>query len=88
VAISASSINFPSQNWSLSGGTVPITLAGGGAFFRGQGSASCTGSCSSTGTGTLAGIFVGPFGDHATVGLSGNAGTAFFHTVRVYCPTC
>ncbi len=96
--VSSSFISFPSQSWSLPGGTGPITIvAGEGAYFLVQGSGpnifstgqfGCSGTgCGSTVYGKTGGIFLGPVGDHAGVSLSAGSGSAGFNTVRVYCPS-
>ncbi len=92
VTASSSTVAFPSQTWSFGPGSGPITVVDGqGAFFRGSTTGSCLGNCggaqSAAATGTAAGIFFGPLGDHAGVELTGSAnnGTASFSTVRVYC---
>ncbi|MGE3680044.1 MAG: FecR domain-containing protein [Burkholderiales bacterium] len=100
ISVGSSFINFANvgngtQNWSFGSGSGTLVLANGGAYFLFDG----TGSCSSSGTacngssvftakGRVAGIFIGPAGDHVGAALSGAAGTAQFSTVRVYCPTC
>ncbi len=89
VSTDRASVSFASQSWTFSPGSGPITVvAGQGAFFRGTATGTCSGSgCSGAATGTAAGIFFGPRGDHAGVEFTGsaNSGTASFSTVRVYC---
>jgi len=100
INVGSSFINFANvgsgtQNWNFGSGSATLVLANGGAYFLFNG----TGTCASSGTacngtsafaaeGRVAGIFIGPAGDHVGAALSGAAGTSQFSTVRVYCPTC
>jgi hypothetical protein len=97
---SASSAVFPSQTWSIPGGSGPITIVpGAGGYFLVQGSGThgtggwfCSGTgCNSIVEARAAGIFLGPVGDHAGVALGarsrdsmGNT-TANFGAVRLFC---
>jgi hypothetical protein len=93
-------VNFPNvgsgtQNWSFSGPTsgALVISNGQGAYFlidniAGTCSSSgtaCSGTSSFTAKGRVAGIFLGPAGDHAGVAIGGAAGSSQFNTVRVYC---
>ena len=100
--VSATTVLFPSQTWTLPSGTGAITIVpGSGGYFLIQGSGNpgggwnCTGTaCSGVATvsAKAAGIFLGPVGDHAGVTLGAQAQNssgqtvANFGTVRVYCP--
>lgn len=100
VAISSSFVHFANvgvgdQQWSFGPGSGTLTIQSGGVFFRVEGTGSCfssgtacNGSASALAKGRVAGIFIGPGGDHAGVAISGAAGASQFSTVRVYCPTC
>jgi len=100
ISVGSSFINFAdagsgTQNWSFGSNSGTLVLANGGAYFLIDGTGSCTsggtacnGGPSFAAKGRVAGIFIGPAGDHAGVAISGAAGTSQFSTVRVYCPTC
>jgi hypothetical protein len=81
--------SFPSNIWSLPGGTAQVFIAPGqGAGIAGQYSGGfCSGTgCSGPVTLGVSGVFLGPQGDHLGAAFGAQAGGATAHGVQLYAP--